>query len=136
MDEFLEQLRHVEDELTSPATGAVTNPMDAKAGDRLAGNFLVKERFNSGSSAITFLVEHNAKEVVLKVANSPESNPRILEEFEILQNIRHQNIVAVYDKVQVGNLSGFTMQRAGEKTLAQRLRSEGRRGVAPSDALA
>ena len=136
VDEFLEQLRHVEDELTSPATGAVTNPMDAKAGDRLAGNFLVKERFNSGSSAITFLVEHNAKEVVLKVANSPESNPRILEEFEILQNIRHQNIVAVYDKVQVGNLSGFTMQRAGEKTLAQRLRSEGRRGVAPSDALA
>jgi serine/threonine protein kinase len=126
VDEFLEQLRRVEDELTTPAAGAITNPTVAKAGDRLVGNFLVKERFNSGSAAVTFLVEHEAKEIVLKIANSPENNSRILEEFEILQNLRHQNIVAVYNKVQVGNLWGFTMQRSGEKTLAQRLRSEGR----------
>ena len=66
MDEFLEQLRRVEDELTTPETGTITNPTDAKAGDRLVGNFLVKERFNSGSAAVTFLVEREGKEIVLK----------------------------------------------------------------------
>ena len=38
----------------------------------------------------------------------------------------HPSVVRVYDKVMVGGLQGFTMQRAGELTLAQRLSKEGR----------
>ena len=126
VDEFLEQLAHVEEEVTSPTQEAVANPADAKKGERLQGGFLVKQRFGSGSAAIVFLVEKDGRELVLKLANQPENNGRILDEFESLKKLRHPNVVQSYDKVMVGALQGFTMQRAGESTLAQRLSKEGR----------
>jgi serine/threonine protein kinase len=126
VDEFLEQLAHVEEEFTSPTQEVVANPADAKQGDQLHGHFLVKHRFGSGSAAIVFLVEKDGRELVLKLANQPENNARILDEFESLKKVRHPNVVQAYDKVMVGALQGFTMQRAGELTLAQRLSKEGR----------
>jgi serine/threonine protein kinase len=126
VDEFLEQLAHVEEEFTTPTQEAVANPADAKQGERLHGNFLVKHRFGSGSAAIVFLVEKDSRELVLKLSNKGENNARILEEFESLKKLRHPNVVQAYDKVMVGTLQGFTMQRAGELTLAQRLSKEGR----------
>jgi serine/threonine protein kinase len=126
VDEFLEQLTRVEEELTSPSQEPVANPADAKQGDRLQGGFLVKHRFGSGSAAIVFLVEKDDREMVLKLANKTENNPRILDEYESLAKLGHPSLVRVYDKVVVGGLQGFTMQRAGELTLAQRLSKEGR----------
>jgi len=126
VDEFLEQLAHVEEELTSPSPEPVTNPADAKQNDRLQGGFAVSHRFGSGSAAIVFLVEKDGREMVLKLANKPENNPRILDEYDSLAKLGHPSVVRVYDKVIVGGLQGFTMQRAGELTLAQRLSKEGR----------
>jgi serine/threonine protein kinase len=126
VDEFLDQLARVEEEFTSPTPEVVANPADAKPGDRLQGGFTVKQRFGSGSAAIVFLVEKEGRDLVLKLANQPENNARILDEFESLRKLRHPNVVQAYDKVMVGTLQGFTMQRAGELTLAQRLSKEGR----------
>ena len=126
IDEVLEQLARVEEELTSPSTEPVANPADAKQGDRLESGFVVKHRFGSGSAAIVFLVEKDGREMVLKLANKPENNPRILDEYDSLAKLGHPSLVRVYDKVMVGGLQGFTMQRAGELTLAQRLSKEGR----------
>lgn len=126
IDEFLDQLVRVEEEFTSPSQEPVVNPAEAKQGDRLEGGFKVKQRFGSGSAAIVFLVEKDGREMVLKLANKPENNSRILDECDSLSKLGHPSVVRVYDKVTVGGLQGFTMQRAGELTLAQRLSKEGR----------
>jgi serine/threonine protein kinase len=126
VEEFIAQLTRVEDELTSPSPEPVANPTEAKQNDRLEGGFQVKHRFGSGSAAIVFLVEREGRELVLKLANRPENNPRIVEEYDTLAKLGHPSIVRVYEKLTVSGLQGFTMQRAGELTLAQRLSKEGR----------
>ena len=125
MDEYLEQLQLVEDEFTEPDEEHIENPLDAQAKDRMKGGFRVKERLGKGGSATVFLVEHRGKEVVLKLANRTELNDRLNIEYNTLKEQRYPLIVEVFEPVWISGLSGFTMQRAGTKTLAQRLREEG-----------
>lgn len=126
--DFLAWLNVVEDELTTPDAekDVVENPLEAGVGDRLPGGFEVRARLGSGSSAVAMLVARDGKELVLKLSNRPEHNDRLAAEAEVLKKLRHANIVEAYETVTVGDLVGFTMQSAGDKTLAQRLRSEGR----------
>jgi serine/threonine protein kinase len=126
--DFLAWLNGVEDELTTPDVekDVVDNPLEAGVGDRLPGGFEVRARLGSGSSAIAMLVARGGKELVLKLSNRPEHNERLAAEAEVLKKLRHANIVEAYETVTVGDFVGFTMQSAGDKTLAQRLRSEGR----------
>jgi serine/threonine protein kinase len=124
--QFLEQLDKLEDKLTTPEKDSIDNPLDARVGDKLDGGFLVRGRLGSGSSAVVMLVEKDGTELVLKLASKTEYNERVREEAAALRNIRHQNIVQVFADVEIGGLAGFTMERAGDKTLAQRLRLEGR----------
>ena len=124
--DFLEQLDKVEDKLTAPEKDTVDNPLDARVGDKLEGGFVVRGRLGSGSSAVVLLVEKDAKEFVLKLSSHPDHNDRLRDEAALLRKLHHQNIVTVLESVEMNGLVGFTMERAGEKTLAQRLRSEGR----------
>ena len=124
--DFLEQLDKVEDKLTAPETDTIDNPLDARVGDKLEGGFAVRGRLGSGSSAIVLLVERDSKEFVLKLSSNPDHNDRLRDEAALLRKLHHQNIVTVFGDVEINGLVGFTMERAGEKTLAQRLRSEGR----------
>lgn len=125
INEFLEQLQLVEDEFTEPDEEIIENPLDAQARDRLKGGFLVKERLGKGGSATVFLVERQGREMVLKLANRPELNDRLTTEYNTLRKLRYPLIVEALESVSISGLSGFTMQRAGNKTLAQRLREEG-----------
>jgi serine/threonine protein kinase len=124
--DFLEQLDRVEDKLTSPERDTVNNPVDARVGEKLEGGFVVRGRLGSGSSSVVMLVEKASKEMVLKLASSAEHNERIREEASALRKLHHQNVIEIFDHVEINGLAGFTMDRAGDKTLAQRLRSEGR----------
>jgi len=124
--DFLEQLDKVEDKLTAPEKDTVDNPLDARVGDKLEGGFVVRGRLGSGSSAVVLLVEKDAKECVLKLSSHPDHNDRLRDEATLLRKLHHQNIVTVLEGVEMNGLVGFTMERAGDKTLAQRLRSEGR----------
>jgi serine/threonine protein kinase len=143
VSDFLAQLDDVEEELTRPDTEReiVTDPSTAKSGDLLPGGFLIRTRLGSGSSAVTFLVEKDGKEIVLKLANSSEQNERIREEFEVIKKLRHQNIIEAYELFDFGDLVGFTMQKATDQrasiedstqhkrlegTLAHRIKLEGR----------
>lgn len=123
--DFLEQLQAVEEEFTAPDEDTVENPLDANTGDILEGGFEVLERLGKGGSATVFLVRYKGRQVVLKLANQPDINERLQAEFETLKKIRHSLVVGVYEQVRICGLYGFTMQRAGDKTLAQRLREEG-----------
>lgn len=123
---FLQELEEVEAELTTPDEDVVTDPREAKAGDVLPGGFRVINRLGRGSSATAFVVERGGKEMVLKIAASPDHDERLRAEAEILRKIRHQHVVEILGEVEVGDRAGILMERAGEGTLAQRLRREGR----------
>jgi serine/threonine protein kinase len=124
IDEFLEKLGDVEDELTRPS-GEWVNPLNAKQGDRLEGGFKVLKRLGGGSASIVHLVERGGAEFVLKLSRKPEDNPRIKSEYEILKRLRWPQIVAAYELLPFGDLIGFTMDSAGDATLARQLREEG-----------
>jgi serine/threonine protein kinase len=123
---FLTLLENVEQELTAPEPDGVEDPTEAKANDRLPGGFLVKKRLGKGSCAVVLLVEYDSEEVVLKIATEPVHNDRLRGEAEVLRPLRHQHIVELLRTVEIGPRFGLLMRRAGDATLAQRLRADGR----------
>jgi serine/threonine protein kinase len=138
--EFLEYLEIAEEHLTAPAFPE--NPLETSKDQLIYPGILVKKRLGSGGTAAAFLVETNgsaqpglgascagqAKTCVLKIALKPEYNDRIRAEFEVLRQLRHDQIVApIGDKVlDIRNLAGFLVEYAGERTLATYLRESGR----------
>jgi serine/threonine protein kinase len=130
VEDFLAGLTLVEEELTRPDESALANPLEALKNDVLPGGYVVKKRLGSGSVSIVYLVDINGDEQVLKVARASQYNVRIKEEFEVLQTVqekvRSRIVVAPFKLLDFGELVGFTMESAGEKTLARYLREEGR----------
>jgi len=131
--QFLELLDEVEEELTAPGAEDGVHPKIARPGDRLTGGFSVIKRIGSGSTGFALLVKHDdGREGVLKVADTPEHNERILKEAETLAPLRHPNIVQLYDTVEIQGHQALFMAKAGTDnkggalTLAHRLRQDGR----------
>lgn len=127
-EEFLEYLDAAEEELTAPTPEATVDPSQAKAGDRIAGGFTVVRRLATTATSDVLLVKRDGadEELVLKVASDARDNDRVAGEGETLRALRHPNIVEFRDLVQVNGRTGLLMRRAGEKSLAKRLREEGR----------
>ena len=124
--EFLDELERFEDELTRPEDRPRLDPLDARPGDELEHGLIVKQRLGKGATALALLVERDKREHVLKVALTAESNDRLGAEAEVLRSLRHQYIVELQDELRFGERVGLLMARAGEATLADRLRDEGR----------
>lgn len=124
-DEFLNQLAIAERTLSQPTDATVANPLNAHDGDLIAGGFKVIKRLGRGGSATVYLIEHEPRPVVLKIANSPDYNTRLEREFGVLRNLRHPLIVEAIALVFVGDLRGMTMTLAGEETLGRRLHRDG-----------
>jgi serine/threonine protein kinase len=129
VEDFLAALSLIEDELTRPEQSGVVNPLEAKTGDELENGYRIESRLGSGSVSVVFLVEYGGKKMVLKVARSSEYNQRIKDEFRTLQEIqekvRSRIVVAPFELIEFGELCAFTMEPAGEKTMARFLREEG-----------
>lgn len=133
--DFLAGLDRVEEDLTAPDTQLVENPNDAQKGDILPGHYIVLKRLGQGSSAIGLLVQQEGQDqrYVLKVANDPDHNAKIDAEAEILQKLRHPNIVELVRRLDLGNRSALLMKPVVVtkndddqiETLGQRLRREG-----------
>jgi serine/threonine protein kinase len=129
VDEFLEALDAYESDLTTPEppAGVVEDPVKAKKGDLLPDGLEVLARLGKGASSLALLVDNQGREQVLKVALEPEDNARLKAEVEVLRKLRrHQFIVQLHDERDYQGRVGILMDRAGDKTLAQRLREEGR----------
>jgi len=124
---FLAELDKVEEELTAPDEDTV-DPLDAHRGDRLDGGLIVVQRLGSGSTSLALLVEGPdlAEPAVLKVALSADKEPRLVEEGEVLSRLHHSGVVRLLGTVIVGGRNGLLLERAGERTLAQQLRQDGR----------
>ncbi|MEV6155633.1 BREX system serine/threonine kinase PglW [Nonomuraea sp. NPDC052129] len=98
VDEFLEMLECVEDSLTTPEPGTADespekDPLEAVAGDVLAGRWEVRRRLGTGSTARAFLVRDlQAKArggfAVLKVALSDNRGDVLVREAEVMGRLR------------------------------------------------
>jgi serine/threonine protein kinase len=125
VEDFLTLLDDVEDELTAPAEAAVVDPLQAKRGDRLEHGFIVQRVLGQGATATALLVTKDEKEYVLKVALGEAENPRLHEEAEALRSIHSEFIVAIEDELVINGKTALLLHKAGEKTLAAHLRSDG-----------
>ena len=116
--------RGLQEEVDEPAEAV--HPVDAEPGDLLGHDFLVEQRLGKGSTAIALEVMHNdGRQGVLKIALDPELNDRIREEGEALQTLRHQNVVELYEPIDISGHAALFMAKAGTYTLADRIRDEG-----------
>jgi serine/threonine protein kinase len=135
VDDFLDLLEKVE--LEAKATDAesyVEDPDEATSGALMPGDFRVLHRLGKGASSVGLLVEQQNEQYILKVAIDPDRNDRIKAEGEVLQKLRHSNIVEFIKPVEIGNRSGFLMrpvlvtvnEEPRVETLARRLNKEGK----------
>ena len=131
--DFLSYLEDVEDDLTAPAHDFVEDPSHAQKGDLLPGNFTVRRRLGQGACSVALLVRRESQEFVLKIASDLAHNPRLQDESEVLQKLRHQHIIEYSDSLQLSDRVAFLMQPVlvskddqRVETLGQRLRKEGR----------
>lgn len=130
--EFLDLLEGVEEELTAPAAEAFAHPLEARPGDHLEGGFVVKKRLGKGATSLALLVDRDGQAGVLKVALERHDNARLIEEGHTLRQLRHPNIVELYEPTTVSGHAALFMAVAGVEikpgayTLAQRIRYEGR----------
>ncbi|MBT2902518.1 BREX system serine/threonine kinase PglW [Streptomyces sp. McG8] len=167
VDEFLELLEVVEDSLTAPAaavdghaeeeTGqsADKDPLEAVAGDVLAGRWEVRRRLGTGSTSRAFLVRDLEAETrrtrplaVLKVALSDSRGEILVHEAEAMRRLRpHSGIIRLVEPEPlhiagrtvlaleyVGDerddagqgAEGASRPRRREETVARQLREHGR----------
>ena len=125
---FLDDLVKVEDELTAPDPEATVDPSIAGHGDRLEGGFTVVKRMGRGSSSdVLLVVEDDApEELILKVACDLAHNDRLVAEGDVLAGLHHQNIVEYRRTLSVAGRTALLMRSAGPKTLAQKIKEDGR----------
>jgi len=62
---------------------------------------LVKRKLGTGSTAMAFLVERDRRELVLKLALTPEHRSRLEAEAEVLSQLSHPGIVGFHGKVEM-----------------------------------
>ena len=126
VDEFLAQLDEFENKLTQPEPRAEKDPSDIRPGDILTGGFVVKRRLGGGASALAFLVEHDGRESVLKIARTPDDSELLRDEADVLGKLRDEHFPELRGTANFGGRLGILMSNAGETTLAQRLRADGK----------
>jgi serine/threonine protein kinase len=129
VEDFLTLLDDVEDELTAPAEAVVADPRHAKRGDRLEHGFVVDRVLGQGATATALLVTTDDKQFVLKVALTEDDNARLHEEAEALRSLHSEFIVAIEGELVMNGRTLLVLQKAGDKTLAAQLRSEGVPGL-------
>ncbi len=125
---FLDDLVKVEDELTAPDPEATVDPSIAGHSDRLEGGFTVVKRMGRGSSSDVLLVreDDSPEELILKVACDLAHNDRLVAEGDVLAGLHHQNIVEYRRTLSVAGRTALLMRSAGPKTLAQKIKEDGR----------
>jgi len=126
--EFLEGLEAVEEEWTRPADGSVADPDAAGPKDKLQKGFTVVRRLGTGSTALAFLVtrESDRRPHVLKLALNADLNDRLRAEAEVLRKLSFPGVVRFVEAVEVYGRVGLVLDQAGDLTLAQRIRVDGR----------
>lgn len=124
LDDVIAHLDIILEELTRPEN-EVVDPNQAKNGDVLSNGFVVERVLGRGASAKALVVTKGETRCVLKVAKDPAFNRRLDAEFETLRKLQSPNIVKAFERYELNGLTTFTVELAGERTLARLLKDEG-----------
>ncbi|MFF3253861.1 BREX system serine/threonine kinase PglW [Actinacidiphila glaucinigra] len=134
VDAFLKQLDAAEQDVNSQAAAAEADPLTATPGQALDAEWTVVRVLGSGATARALLVQ-DASEVgagvlqprVLKVALDAEKDSRLHAEAAALKQVGGGRIVRLLDGPRtLGGRTVLELEYAGEQSLAQRLRGQGR----------
>lgn len=122
----------LEDALTAPAS-PLASPLEANTGNELNGFDVVRRLGKGGTSLALEVRRKNAgqpRQGVFKIALESEYNERLKREAETLVRLApHQNIVQCFERFEIAGLMTLFLSSAGEETLGERLRQEGRLGL-------
>jgi serine/threonine protein kinase len=127
--EFLKGLDRIEEELTDPGVHTAVDPAAARPGDSLDGGFVIERFLGQGATGVALLARQGDDEVVLKVARTPDDGARLHAEGEAIQKVRSQFVVGLREVREIGARTVLVLDKAGDETLAERLRKEGRLGL-------
>jgi serine/threonine protein kinase len=124
--EFLEYLALAETDARAQESTTTVDPSIAKRDDQLEGGFVVLSKLGRGGTADALLVRRDGEkdELVLKVAVDAAHGDRLQAEAAVLRSLRHPNIVRIIDTLTVSGRAAILMERAGDRTLAERLRGD------------
>ncbi len=124
--EFLEYLALAETDARAQDSTTTVDPSIAKRDDQLEGGFVVVRKLGRGGTADALLVRRNGEddELVLKVAVDETHGDRLQAEAAVLRRLHHQNIVRIIDTLTVSGRAAILMEKAGDRTLAERLRGD------------
>jgi serine/threonine protein kinase len=124
--EILDQLGKIEDELTRPAAAEVVDPRLAGPKSRLLHSLTVVRDLGTGSCSRVLLVEgQDGIQKVLKIASKDDYNERVCQEYGVLRKINYPCVVKPFELLDFAGCMGFTMEPAGEVSLARRIRDDG-----------
>lgn len=124
LDDFLDHVRAIMDDVTRPPN-EVLDPHDAVEGSILSNGYAVERILGRGASAKALLVTKGDIRCVLKVARDSSFNRRLDHEFQVLKKLVSANIVKAFDRYELNGLTAFTVELAGERTLARMLKEDG-----------
>jgi serine/threonine protein kinase len=142
--DLLDLLEVLEDELTAPrlATQPPTgdsgqeaaepepDPLDARPGELVGGEWRIRRRLGTGSTSRAFLAdnEKTGREEVLKVALSDDRASRLEHEASVLRRLGDSRVIrlARQEPLLIGDRWVLVLEHAGERTVARKLRDEGR----------
>ncbi|MEV0810041.1 BREX system serine/threonine kinase PglW [Micromonospora sp. NPDC050200] len=136
--EFVEMLQVVEEELTAPPPASVhpeepepeqVDPLEARGGDRV-GEWKIVRSLGTGSTCRAFLGfnERTRREEVLKVGLSDEKGARLAHEARVLGPLTDSRVIRLArpEPLQIGTRTVIVLEHAGDRTLARKLRDDGR----------
>lgn len=127
MSELLAEFALAQARLSGAADDTVANPQDAQEGSVLADRFEVKRRLGKGSTAIALWCRDRThdRDVVLKVSLGGSADDRIRAEADVLGDLKHQNVVELFELIELGDRPTLVLSFAGERSLAHYLSDEG-----------
>jgi len=137
VDEFVEMLDEPEADLLGRDGEEPDDPAEAREGATLPGGFTVKKRLGAGASSVALLVERDGQESVLKIAGTADDNSLLEQEAEVLRSLEKQAASLKHPGARFfpafrgtpevgGSRTAILMSSAGERTLARRLRDDGK----------
>jgi serine/threonine protein kinase len=133
--EFLDYLDLVEEELTRPDQDEVPDLLTAVKGTVVDG-WKVDQILGKGSTARALLMTRDGDSRVYKVALSDAGRTRLAHEAAQLKNLRDSHIVRfIAGPKDIGDRTVLILERAGDQTLGQFLRREGRLAIGDLEAL-
>lgn len=101
------------------------DPLHAKGGDRLPGDFVVVRRLGKGAMALALEVARQEESFVLKVAHEAQHGEHLAREAQALQSLSHPYIVECLEVLEMAGRTCLLLEKAGEETLARRLARQG-----------